>query len=151
MKLGKIVNAVPALQKLSAADLTLKTLYWIRKLISKLEHELKFYYDSRQSILEKYKESQTGDRIKIKENCISLANKEMSELLDMEVEVDFTVPEILDSENIKLSVNDLMALEGFVKFIFEDDITEDEPEESESAQEDDVTPVKPTKKKSKNQ
>lgn len=128
IKLRKIVIAIPALQKLSSVDLSLKKLYWVNKLINELENELKFYHESRQKIIEKYKESQTGNKIKIRDDCVTLFNQEINELLDMEVEVKFTVPEIPDTEEIKLSRDDIIALEGFVKIRFEDDLEEESGE-----------------------
>ena len=43
MKMGKIIEAVPALRKVSDLPLSLKTLYKLKNLMLKLEHEIDFY------------------------------------------------------------------------------------------------------------
>lgn len=122
MKLRKVVEALPSLQKLSAAELSLKRLYWVRKLIRKLEAEIAFFNEERRKILEKYK-----DGGKMRPEAVKDANREIEDLLNVDVEVDFQIAEISDEEEVKLSNNDVEALEGFVKILF----TEDEDERSD--------------------
>ena len=43
MKMGKIIAAVPVLQKLADEKLTLKTLYKVSNLLAKLDKEISFY------------------------------------------------------------------------------------------------------------
>jgi hypothetical protein len=128
LKLKKIVDALPSLQKLSAADLSLKCLYWVRKLINKLEPELKFYSEERGKIIEKYRDPDVKDTVKFKPWDIADVNKDIEELLDIDIEANFTVPVVPESEDIKLSVNDLAALTGFVDFVFDADTKESKKE-----------------------
>lgn len=124
MKLLKIVSAQEALKKLSASDLTLKCLYWVRKLISKIEPELKFFYEERDKIIKKHSDGNG----KIIPESIPAVNKEIEKLLELDIEVHYTAAEIPDTENITLSNNDISALEGFVKIIFTEDIQEEKDE-----------------------
>ena len=119
MKLKKIIDAVPALQKLANADLSLKRLYWVKKLISQLENEVAFFNDERNKIVAKYCENG-----KIKPEHAEAFKSEMDELLALDVDVKFKVVEIPDTEDIKLSVNDLMLLDGFVKILFQEECGE---------------------------
>ena len=52
MKMGKIIEAVPALRKVSDLPLSLKTLYKVKNLMLKLEHEINFYNEERMKIIE---------------------------------------------------------------------------------------------------
>lgn len=136
MKLRKIINAIPSLQKLYSAELPLVIAYSVDKLIKTLNNEVKFYNEKSQAIYEKYKESQDGDRIKIKKDCVAIVNKEIEELLDLNVSVKYKKPKISDSVDIKFSAQDLEALEGFVTFIIEDDDSKEEYDENEPEAED---------------
>lgn len=116
MKLKKIIDAVPALQKLANADMSLKRLYWVKKLITQLESEVKFFNEEREKIIKKHCENG-----KVKPDHVDEYKKDFEELLALEVNVNYKEVEIPDTEDIKLSVNDLEALNGFVKVLFEDE------------------------------
>ena len=117
MKLRTIIDALPALQKLSAQDFTPKTLYRVRKLIQSLETEVKFFNDERDKVVAKYR--QGGEKLTGAQ--LAAADAELATTLDIEVDVTFTRPQIPDSENYRLSNNDLEQLAAFVDFTFEDD------------------------------
>lgn len=113
MKLKKIVDALPSLQKLAAADLTLRQLYYVKKLVAALQPEFTFWDEKRKSIVDKYRD---GNIIPAENR--EAANKEIQELIDFDVKVKYKEVILPDSEGIKLSLNDLEALEGFVKINF---------------------------------
>jgi len=121
MQLITIINAVPALQKLAGADLSLKLYYKATKIIDAAEKEIKFYYDTRKKILEKYRdvnaECEEGE-IKILPEFVDAAKTEIAELDAMEVDLKIKKLKIPDTENIKLSVNDGLALKNFIEIIF---------------------------------
>jgi len=100
----KLINAVPAMQKLSAADLSLKCVYKVRKLLNKVDEELIFYNSENQKLRESTE-----------------YQKNFKELLDFEIDLEYVKPVIHESENIKLSVNDVTLLEEFITFIFEEE------------------------------
>jgi len=116
MKLRTVINALPALQKLSAQDFTPRTLYGVRKLISKLETEVKFFNDEKEKIVAKYRDK--GG--KLSEQDIKEIDKELAAVLDVEIECEIKKPVIPDSENYKLSNNDIEQLKDLVDFTFDE-------------------------------
>jgi len=105
----KILNSLPAFQKISAADLSLKCNYRVRKFINKVQDELTYFNDENQKLREKYP------------NLGAEYQEKFKELLDFEIELEYVKPVIHESENIKLSVNDVTLLEEFITFIFEEE------------------------------
>lgn len=114
MKMIQVVNALPALQKLAAQEFTLQKLYNIKKLMGKLNEELTFYNEQRGKIYEKYSDI-VGNQYVPRESDASKLNAELSELLNMEIEGTINEVVLSIKEDIKLSYNDLVALEGFVR------------------------------------
>ena len=103
MLLKEIVSAVPALGKLAAANLRLKTADELKKTADILQKEVDFFEQERRKIVEKYGTAQEDE--------------EYVRLLSMEVQPDFSRLQISISEDAKLSVNDLAALAPFADFI----------------------------------
>lgn len=114
MKIGQIVEALPSLQKLAGQELTIKKLYKISKLMGKLNEELAFYNEQRGKILAKYC-NVVGNQYVPREEDMEKLNAEMGELLGTEIEYEVQEVVLDLDENIKLSYNDLVALEGFVR------------------------------------
>ena len=118
MKMGKLVEALPALQKLAAAELTPKTLYWVSKLMSKIDKELAFFNEQRDKALaELGTEIETG-KWKIDPDKRSVFEERMTELANIDVDETFKVVKLPMSENVSLSYNDLRSLEGLVELDF---------------------------------
>ena len=119
MKIGQVVNALPSLQKLAEQDLSIKKLYKVSKLLGNLENEIAFYNEQRSKIMAKYCDV-VGNQYKPREEDMAKLNAEIGELLDTEIEYEIKEV-ILDlNEDIKLSYNDLIALDGFVRIEGED-------------------------------
>ena len=114
MKISQIVNALPSLQKLAKQDMSIKKLYQVSKLLSKLDDELAFYNAQRSKIISQYCDITDGQYIPRKEDSDKLS-KEMNELLNLDIQCDIQEVAISVNEDVKLSYNDLMALEGFVR------------------------------------
>jgi hypothetical protein len=119
MILQKIIDAVPSLQKVSAAELSLKNLYKVHKMVSELDTEVEFFNNEKEKIISKYRDENVKTEVKISKENIDAVNREIRDLLNVEVEPDFVKIQLPDTEDIKLSVNDLKALDGFVEIIFE--------------------------------
>ena len=113
MKIIQIVNALPSLQKLAGQDLSIKKLYKVSKLLGNLENEIAFYNEQRSKILSQYCDV-VGNQYVPRQGCEDKMNAAMNELLDTEVECDIKEVVLGTNENIKMSFNDLMALQGFV-------------------------------------
>ena len=114
MKLIQIVDALPSLQKLAAQDLSIKILYKVSKLLGNLDNEVAFYNEQRNKILAQYCDIVGNQYVPRKETEEQL-NKEIQELLNIETECDVREVVIGIDENIKLSYNDLVALQDFVR------------------------------------
>lgn len=117
MQLKEIVSAVPALGKLSAANLRLKTAYELKKTADILQKEVDFFEQERRKIVEKYGTAQEDGAVLIPAEQRTQADEEYARLLSMEVQPDFSRLQISISEDAKLSVNDLAALAPFADFI----------------------------------
>lgn len=131
IRLEKLANAIPALDKLSNADLSLKTLYWVRKLIKKLEPEKEFYTSEVNKLIDKYKDGKPIDgKVKLQKDHVKEFHDEHKKLLDVEIDVDITKPQIYDTENIKLSNNNISVLEPFVTFNFEEEVDNNDDKDS---------------------
>lgn len=117
MLLKEIVSAVPALGKLSAANLRLKTAYELKKTADILQKEVDFFEQERRKIVEKYGTAQEDGAVLIPAEQRTQADEEYARLLSMEVQPDFSRLQISISEDAKLSVNDLAALAPFADFI----------------------------------
>lgn len=121
MKMGKLVEALPALQKLAAAELTPKTLYWVSKLMSKIDKELAFFNEQRDKALaELGTEIETG-KWKIDPDKRSVFEERMTELANIEIDETLKVVKLPMTENVSLSYNDLRSLEGLVELDFVED------------------------------
>lgn len=114
MKIIQVINALPSLQKLAGQDLSIKKLYKISKLLGNLDNEIAFYNEQRNKILAKYCDV-VGNQYVPREEDTQKLNVELSELLD--TDIDYEVKEVVidDTEDVKLSYNDIVALEGFVR------------------------------------
>lgn len=103
MKLKDILIAVPALQKLAAAELTLKIAYELQQLNSALQNDLDFFDREKAKIVNRLGE--------IKGN-----EPEITELLNMDVNTEIHRVKIPLTEHVKLSANDINAVRAFVDF-----------------------------------
>jgi hypothetical protein len=114
MKIGQIVEALPSLQKLAGQELTIKKLYKISKLMGKLNEELAFYNEQKAKILAKYCDV-VDNRYVPREEEVEKLNAEMGELLGTEIEYEVQEVVLDLDEDVKLSYNDLVQLQGFVR------------------------------------
>jgi hypothetical protein len=114
MKIIQVVNALPSLQKLAGQDLSIKKLYKVSKLLGNLENEIAFYNTQRSKLLSQYCDVVGNQYVPRKEDEAKL-NAELNELLDTDIECEVKEVVIGTDEDVKLSYNDLVALEAFVR------------------------------------
>ena len=119
MKLIQVVNALPSLQKLAGQDLSIKKLYKVSKLLGNLENEVAFFNAQRNKILAQYCDIVGNQYVPRKENEAEL-NAKINELLDTDIECEVVEVAIGTDEDVKLSYNDLIVLQGFVRIEGED-------------------------------
>lgn len=116
-----LVAAIPALKKLAACELTPKTLYKVSKLLSKLDKETELFNSTRnQFVRELGREVKNGEWEVKKENEEAFFGK-INELLDVDIDEAIEPVTLPNSENFRLSYNDLCLLKGLVEL--------EEPEE----------------------
>lgn len=119
MKIRKIVEATPALREIANQRLPMKTLYRVTSLIRKIQPQLDFYDEQNSKIIAEHCTEDEGGFM------LPVANRKafetaQSELLELDVDVEITPVTIreTEAENLKLSYNDICALEGFIEIEF---------------------------------
>ena len=117
--LKTIVLAIPALSKLAAEDIRLQLAYRLKKNIAELQREADFFGEQRIKILEKYGTADESGNYTFEGDNEQKAIAELDELLYLEVEPVIEPLNILITEDLKLSVNDIGLLEAFIHFIDE--------------------------------
>lgn len=115
MKLGRIVNALPTLQKLADENFSIKTLYKISKLLQRLEKEISFFNSERNKIIKELCEKEDDTKFKIPEKNKEEVNRRLQELGDLDVDLDIKPIQLDINENVRLSYVDLVVLEGMVE------------------------------------
>jgi len=120
---NQLQNSTIALSKLSQKELPIKISFLLAKNISHINAELKIYNDERQKLVEKYSIKDKNDKPIIENNQIKLQpklindwNKDMSELLSIENEVNIKQFSIDNLEGISISASEIMA----IKFMIEE-------------------------------
>ena len=119
MKLGTVVNALPSLRKLASEDMSLKVLYKAHKLLSRLDKEIAFYNQERNRLIESLCDKDSGNQFKIPAENREELERKLTELFDLEIDPPITKLEILldDALGLKMSHNDLCALDGIVELV----------------------------------
>lgn len=116
----KIVMDASFLGSLTEKKLPIKISYAIAKNISKIENELNIYNKERQKLIDKYcSKDADGKNIIDKDNKLNIEdkylddwNKDLNELLDIEIEIDihkFNINDLLNS-NCEMTPSELMLI-----------------------------------------
>lgn len=123
MKMKTLVDALPSIRKIAGQDLRAKTLYRVSLLLDRFDGELKAYDETREKLIEKYCDKDKKDgKVIPKPECAADFEREMLELLDMEIDMDVMKPvEIPADEDIRISYADLCLLSEFIKIKFEEE------------------------------
>lgn len=118
IKLESIQEAKPALEALIQKDMSMAAAYKVSKLVKAINAELKNYDEMRIKLLQDIGSTlnETGDNYVIPVDKRQIFAEKMQELLAVEVEV----PEKIDisGEDISISPDQLLALEPFLVFNF---------------------------------
>lgn len=121
----KIVNDANFLGALTHKQLPIKVSYAIAKNISKIERELEIYNKERQKLIDKYciKDEERNNvidennQLKIADENLEAWNKDINELLDIEVDIDihrFNVNDLLNS-NCEMTASELMLIDYMIE------------------------------------
>lgn len=121
----KIVNDANFLGALVQKQLPVKVSYVIAKNVSKIEKELEIYSKERQKLLDKYSvKGEKGENLIDENNQFQIAdehleswNKDLNELLDIEVEIDihkFNINDLLNF-NCEMTPGELMLIDYMIE------------------------------------
>lgn len=121
----RIVMDSNFLGNLTQKKLPIKVSYAIAKNISKIENELNIYNKERQKLIDKYcKKDKDGKNIVDKDNKLSIEdaylddwNKDLNELLNIEIEIDihkFNINDLLNS-NYEMTASELMLIDYMIE------------------------------------
>ena len=112
----QIVLAIPALAKLSASNLKLRTAYNLKQSVTVLQEEADFFTAERRKIIDKYTKVNEDGATVLDPEKEQEAAAELEDLLDLTVTPNAKVVRIALDEDLALSVNDIELLAPFVKF-----------------------------------
>ncbi len=120
MTLRQIVKAAPVLQKLTAYELSVAQLYRASKLVKAVNEELAIYDAGRRELIERHCK-RDGDKLTYKDGTGVAFNRELQELLDVEVELNAKPLVLTERDNIRLTLCDMDAVEGLVEIKIEEE------------------------------
>lgn len=121
MKLGEIMTAIPSLNKVLNSDLSLPILNRVEKIWDALQRDIKFFNDEQMKIINKNNGIIKGEEFKIPPENIDNFNKDIIELLNTDVDVEFKHLFIDgDFENIRMKHIDRQQLKSFISIKFKE-------------------------------
>lgn len=119
MTLRNIVKAAPVLRKLGRCEFSVAQLYRATKLINAVNAELAIYDAGRRELIERHCEKD-GEKMKYKDGTGIAFNRELQELLDVEVELNVKPLVLTERDDIRLTLADMDALDGLVELKIDD-------------------------------
>lgn len=87
MKVQDVYNLIEGLSDMIDKELPISTAYIVQRNHKKLVDEYKVANETRQGIMEKYKEKDTDDGVVIKKDKTKEFDKDIKELMDQEVDL----------------------------------------------------------------
>lgn len=105
---GTIFNAQIALNKLSNADLPIKTAYAVKKNVDALKKQIAFINERRNELIRKYGKEDIIDK-EDKEAVAKFVN-DFNEILEIEEEIEINTIDVEKLADVKLSASDLDML-----------------------------------------
>ncbi len=119
VQMREIIQAIPALSKITGGDLSLRLAYQLKKSIAALQKEADFFSEQRQKIFDKYGTPKEDGTYAFEAENEQKAIDELEALLELEVSPETEVVEIPVTEKLCVSVNDIGLLMPFIHFIEE--------------------------------
>jgi len=119
IKVEKLMLAKDSLNKLLSQELPVTTAFRLSKLAKQVIEELKTVEDNRIKLIKKYqeepKEGEKESNIRVAPENAAAFNQDFSELLNIEIGLDFEPISIGEISDVKLTAIDLINLDVFVK------------------------------------
>ncbi len=120
VKLGEIVNAVPALNKAAEQALPVRTSYQLARLVRKISKEVGTYDAERIKLCKRFgKLDEEKQAYNIPPESLRGFEREMNELLAQEVEI--SADPISVTDELRLSAAEVMTVEKFLNFNFKEE------------------------------
>jgi len=125
LKLGELNIVLESLNKLIDKEIPIKTSYKLSKLTKKIIDEYSIYEENRMKLINKYAEKDVDNNIIInkKDNSTTMIgenkinfNKEFTELINIEMELEFEKIKLDDLGEISISPRDLL----YLNFLFDE-------------------------------
>lgn len=127
------VAAYKALERIKSQQMSWKLSYWVTKLRQKLQAQVEFQQECEIKLVEKYGATVDENgrvQLKTKEEAKAFDN-EWAEIGNIQLtDLKITPAVVTEAENLKISPEDMEALDGFVEFDMPED-TAEEPEKTE--------------------
>ena len=125
LKLGELNIVLESLNKLIDKEIPIKTSYKLSKLTKKIIDEYSIYEENRMKLINKYAEKDVDNNIIInkKDNSTTMIgenkinfNKEFTELINIEMELEFEKIKLDDLGEISISPRNLL----YLNFLFDE-------------------------------
>lgn len=116
VKLFEIYSSVPVMNKILDAELPATVAFQLTKLLKTLNDEIKVIEEQRVKLVSKHGQKSGDDNLTVPDTNKEAFLKEFSELLDTEIELNWTPVSVSKFEGLNLSANDLLK----VAFLFAD-------------------------------
>ncbi len=102
-----------SLSKLVNQDMPVRLSFTLSKLAKNIQEEMKNFEEQRIKLVQKVGEKQEDDTYKVADNRMAEFNKELLDLLNIEIDVEGKIPisEIEKVDSIALSPQDVLSLE----------------------------------------
>lgn len=121
MKLKKLIDALPALREIAAQRLPMKTLYKVSRTMQEIQPQLDFYDTQYRLLIKDYCIEQNGEYV-LNESRAAEFTERLTELQNIDVDINI-MPMMLmegETENLKLSYNDICSLKGIIEIDFDE-------------------------------
>lgn len=119
MKLKKLIDALPALREIAAQRLPMKTLYKVSRTMQVIQPQLDFYDTQYRLLIKDYCIEKNGEYV-LDEDKAAEFTERLTELQNIDVDINI-MPMMLmegETENLKLSYNDICSLKGIIEIDF---------------------------------
>lgn len=113
----EIRSAEGAMRKISTMVTDIKSAYWLSRLIKKLDSEVADFEKMRMKLIEQYGKKDEKGGVQVTPENLPVFNEEFVKLLGIEVEIDMPLIKFELIKNLKLTADDVLALEKFVEDI----------------------------------
>lgn len=111
VKIQDIVAAAPTIQKLSGISLPVKVSYNIARNLKKIQRELEPFEKARIELVRKHGNEDEEGKLVVKEENMQEFYKEMTELLEEEIEIDIRSIDIEGLAKIELSPTEMQLID----------------------------------------